>query len=468
MDRAPTPAEAPISAGTAVTLADGVAVHDTRYLAGGAPWRLVRLSRHAAQIVESWREGGNVVPGGEALARTLIDQGLLEPRFPLADVTDDVDVVVVTHDEARLAHLLAHLRGLHVTVVDDASHDEDDVARTVRAADATLVRLAHNVGPAGARNRGLLATTRPLVWFLDADVDLDDATGVLTRLARHFADPRVGAVAPRVTGPRGATWRERFEHAASPLDLGPHGGLVRPGAAISYVPAASLLARRTALGDGFDEQLRVGEDVDLVWRLDGAGWLVRYDARVSVTHHPRNTWREWFAQRVAYGASAGPLATRHGSRLAPLRADVAALTTWSLFFVGRPVAGLAAARQLREEITERLDGDSRVATTLTLGALTRGLGSSARALTRSYAPLLLAGVVRARSRRRVLGLWILGTLWRWRGSRPRPSHVALGALDDLAYNVGLWRGVWRERSLTALTPDIRGLERVVALRLGRP
>lgn len=468
MADAPSPAEAPIAAGTPVSLADGVTLHDTRYLAGGAPWRLVRLSSRAAQIAERWRDGGDVEAGTEVLARTLIDQGLLEPRFPLVDVVDDVDVVVVTHDEPRLAALLAHLHGLHVTVVDDASTDESAVATAVAAAEATLVRLAQNVGPAGARNRGLAATTRPLVWFLDADVDLDDSAGVLARLARHFGDSRVGAVAPRITGPAGSTWRQRFERAASPLDLGRHGGLVRPGAGVPYVPAASLLARRVALESGFDEEMRVGEDVDLVWRLDGAGWLVRYDARVSVTHHARDSWREWFAQRVTYGESAGPLATRHGARLAPLRADVAALTTWSLFFVGRPVAGLAAARRLREEITDRLDGESRVATSLTLRALTRGLGSSARAATRSYAPLLLVGVLRARTRRRVLALWVLGTLWRWRESRPRPSHVFLGALDDLAYNVGLWRGAWRERSLTALTPEIRGLDRVVTQRLGRP
>lgn len=468
MADAPSPSEAPIAAGTPLALADGVAIYDTRFLAGGSPWRLVRLSSGAARVVESWREGGFVEPGSEVLARTLTDQGLVEPRWPLVDVVDDVDVVIVTHDEPRLAALLAHLDGLHVTIVDDASHDAASVAVAAAAAGATLVRLERNVGPAGARNAGLRATTRALVWFLDADVDLDDAAGVLARLARHLGDPRVGAVAPRITGPGGSRWRERFERVASPLDLGPHSGVVRPGGAVSYVPAASLLARRRALGDGFDDKLRVGEDVDLVWRLDGAGWLVRYEARVLVAHHPRDTWREWFAQRVAYGQSAGPLAARHGTRLAPLRADVATLSTWSLFFTGRPVAGLATARRLREDLTERLDGESRVATSLTLRALSRGLGASARALSRSYAPLLLVGVLRARTRRRVLALWVLGTLWRWRESRPRASHVLLGALDDLAYNVGLWRGAWTERSLTALTPEIRGLDRLVAQRLGRP
>ena len=51
---------------------------------------------------------------------------------------------------------------------------------------------------------------------------------------------------------------------------------------VAYVPTAALLVRRAALGDGFDESLRNGEDVDLVWRLIEAGWRVRYEPAVQV------------------------------------------------------------------------------------------------------------------------------------------------------------------------------------------
>ena len=468
MADAPAPAAAPVEIGTAVELADGVRVYDGRYLAGGAPWRLLRVSSAAASVVARWARGDVVEAGEAGLARTLIDQGLLDAHHARVNVTDQVDVVIATHDEERLDELLARLVGLSVTVVDDASQDPARVDALVGAAGARLVRLEQNAGPAAARNRGLAVTTRPLVWFLDADVDLDDALGVLERLARHFADPRVGAVAPRVVGGPGPSRRERFERLASPLDLGSRSGLVRPGALVSYVPAACLLARRDALGEGFDESLRVGEDVDLVWRLDEAGWLVRYDARVSVHHRARETWRDWLAQRVAYGASASPLAVRHGQRLAPLRADVAALATWGLLLGGRPVASLAAATRVRDDVAARLDGESRVATLLTARALASGLAASARALTRSYAPVLVIAALARPTRRRALGLLALGYWWRWRGQRPRPGDVLVGAADDAAYALGLWRGAWRERSLTALAPDVRGLDRLVARRIRRP
>ena len=434
MADAPAPAAAPVEIGTRVALADGVRVYDGRYLAGGAPWRLLRVSRAAGAVVARWAgAGGSVVEPGEAvLARTLIDQGMLDARHSRVEVADQVDVIIATHDEERLDDLLARLAGLSVTVVDDASRDPARVEASVRAAGARLIRLEANRGPAAARNQGLAATTRALVWFLDADVDLDDASGTLERLARHFADPRVGAVAPRVVGAPGGNRRELFERVASPLDLGTRSGLVRPGATVSYVPSACLLARRDAIGDGFEESLRVGEDVDLVWRLDEAGWLVRYDARVTVHHRARGTWRAWFAQRVAYGASAAPLAARHGRRVAPLRAGVGALATWGLLLAGRPAASLVAARRVRDDVAARLDDESRVATLLTARALSSGLAAGARALSRSYAPLLALGVLARPTRRRALVLLALGHWWRWRDQRPRASDVVMGVLDDAA------------------------------------
>ena len=41
--------------------------------------------------------------------------------------------------------------------------------------------------------------------------------------------------------------------------------------------------------DGFDPELRLGEDVDLVWRLDAAGWRCRYEPSVSVFHSSQSS-----------------------------------------------------------------------------------------------------------------------------------------------------------------------------------
>ncbi|HEV2427568.1 MAG TPA: glycosyltransferase, partial [Acidimicrobiales bacterium] len=289
-------------------------------VAGGAPWRLLRVSGTARDAIERWRAGAAVAPGEERLARTLTDAGLF---FVEADPVDvDVDVVVPVRDDAdRLKLVLDSLAGHSVTVVDDGSIDADAVAVAAHDAGARLVRLDQSRGPGAARNAGAAFGSAALVWFVDADIDVGDARAALRGLAAPFADPRVGAVAARVVGPPVRGTRASFESRFSPLDLGPRDALVRPGGAVGYVPAACLLVRREALGSGFDEAMRVGEDVDLVWRLDSAGWLVRHRAGVVVEHPARSTWGAWCRQRVGYGRSAAALRARHGDVAAPLRAD---------------------------------------------------------------------------------------------------------------------------------------------------
>ena len=137
-------------------------------------------------------------------------------------------------------------------------------------------------------------------------------------------DPRVGLVAPRVTAPRARARHDgvlaRYESARSPLDLGPAEARVRARTRVSYVPGAALLLRTGALREvgGFDEDLRVGEDVDLVLapRRGRLAMPLRADRR-RATHAVRQPLRAWLAQRAAYGRSAAPLAAAPPGRAWP-------------------------------------------------------------------------------------------------------------------------------------------------------
>ena len=171
------------------------------------------------------------------------------------------------------------------------------------------------------------------------DVDVTPSPGWLDRLLGHFADERVAAVAPRVMAAPASGAIARYELDHSPLDLGAQPARVAPGTRVSYVPAAALVARTAIIREvgGFDERLRTGEDVDLVWRLVGAGHRVRYEPAVVVTHDPRATWRAWAAQRIGYGASAAPLARRHPGAVAPVRVSGWTVAVWGLL-AGRPMA----------------------------------------------------------------------------------------------------------------------------------
>lgn len=279
------PTEAPIPEGTRVSFDERATFLDRNLVSGGSPWRLLRLTSSSYAVAKRWQTSGIVRAGEERFARTLVQQGLIHPRFEVPFEIDEIDVVVPVYDDvASLSAILGLLTGFHVTVVDDGSRDGAAVAACASEHRATLVRLPKNGGPAMARNEGAKASERAFLWFIDVDVELDDAREAAKSLRREFADPMVAAVAPRVRGAGGPTTREQFELHFGALDMGSRSGLVIPGGPVSYVPSACLMVRRASFGDGFDESLRVGEDVDLAWRLHDQGWLVRYDASVIVHH----------------------------------------------------------------------------------------------------------------------------------------------------------------------------------------
>ena len=468
----PAPPDEALPAGTTVRVDEGASFVDRDLLSGGSPWRLLRLRGSSRETLERWRHGGPVLGGEERLARTLVDQGFVTPRFDAPLSRSAIDVVVPVYGNiTNLPSLLRQLEGYHVTVVDDGSPDADAVALCAHQYGATLHRVGTNEGPAHARNVGASATKREFLWFIDVDVSVVDADRVARHLRSAFEDPRVAAVAPRVRGSDGPSWREHFEHHFGPLDLGPRSSLVVPGGAVGYVPSACIMIRRDAYGDGFDESLRVGEDVDFVWRRHDRGWLVRYDASVEVAHPTRPTLVGWWQQRQRYGSSSAVLAQRHAQRLAPVRADAWTFITWTSVLLGRPAVGariVAGARRHAMGTVFRDDENpAAAADEVVTRNMVRAGGPLARAVVRTFGVVVVLAALHPRWRVRALGLFVLGSAWRWRRDRFHPTDVPFAIADDLAYGSGVLGGALRERSLRSLTPNITkstlGLREILGL-----
>ncbi len=450
---------APVRVGTHVRLDARAQFLDRNYLVGGSPWRLVRLPGASRGVAQRWKKGDTVRPGEERFARTLIRQGLLHPSYPPDQNLHDVDIIIPVRDNiSSLRQLLTQLQGLNITVVDDACADPLVVRECCDQFNVNLVRLEHNLGAAGARNAGALVTSRSFLCFIDDDVSFTDVHDVLSHLRAQFDDHEVGACAPRVRGAGGATSREHFEERFCPLDMGPRGALVVPNSPVSYVPTACLMVRREAFADGFNEDLRFGEDVDFVWRLHDTGWLVRYLANVGVHHRTRSTWTGWLSQRVHYGASSSELALRHGERLAPVRADAWTLVAWGSVLFRKPAIAARIARVARDNVRAQVESEcdnpefvANVIVTRTMFLSARYL---ARSIVRTYGIGLLLLAFHPRLRRAALGLFALGTAARWTHERVHAKDIPLGVLDDAAYGVGVAQGAWKTKSLQALTPKI--------------
>ncbi|MFF3930660.1 mycofactocin biosynthesis glycosyltransferase MftF [Streptomyces hirsutus] len=445
-----------------------------RALLGGNPVRLVRLGARARPLL-SGRTVRVRDAAGAVLADRLLETGLAHPAVhalpppPGADggAGPDCTYVIPVRDRPReLARLLAGLpAGSPVVVVDDASHRPGPVAAVAAEHGARLLTLTVNGGPAGARNAGLRLVTTPYVAFVDSDVVLPP--DAVPTLLRHFADPRVAMAVPRITGlvtPASAGWLGRYERIRSSLDLGTDPASVRPGTPVSWVPSACVVARVDALADGFDPRLRVGEDVDLCWRLARSGLRVRYEPSVEAAHEHRVTLRDWFRRKAEYGTGAHPLAERHPRNIAPavlapwnaaLVLALVAQRRWSL-----PVAaGLCAVATARIARTLRGTGQPvRHAARLTGGGAVSAVAQGSALLTRHWWPLTVLGcLVSSRIRRATAVAAVADIALEYRRDRAGLDPVRYGIarrLDDLAYGTGVWISALKGRSTAALRPRI--------------
>jgi mycofactocin system glycosyltransferase len=417
-------------------LAPGVRRPSPELLVGGSPLRALRLTPAGAAALDALLSG-LARAGTTALRRRLLDAGmLLLPSGPPR--LDEVTVVVPARaSAAAVRRVLAGVpAGVPVVVVPD----EGEPPR----------------GPAATRNLGAAQAATDLIAFVDTGVHLPP--GCLERLSGHFGDERVVAVAPRVVSDRGPGAVGVLEHALCALDQGSLPGEVRPGAAVSYVPSAVLLVRREALTavGGFDEQLDVGEDVDLVWRLADRG-VVRYDPEVVVHHAPRTSLVAALRRRFDYGTAAGPLDSRHPARLRHLRMSWWSLLPWAAALV-HPLAGPGVAGALVAASPRRLGtlppGEAR---RVAAAGQWSSFCATGRYTVRPAWPLTAAALLGSRRARRLVPVlaaaYVAGSFPRLRGpARELPLRVALHLADDVAYSSGVWRSALRSRRWRVLVP----------------
>jgi mycofactocin system glycosyltransferase len=459
------PPDAGLPVGLPVVIDPGVAQLTPDVLFGGSPARALRLSETGVTALAELRGGVVTSPAGAALARKLTDVGMADPRpAPGPAASLDVTVVVPVRDRAaELDRCLAAAgREYPVVVVDDGSADPASVAAVCAAHGARLLRRPVNGGPGPARNTALAQVTTELVAFLDSDCV--PPPGWIAGLAGHLADPLVAAVAPRITAaparPGGVT-----------LDLGARAARVAPLTRVAYVPTAALLVRSAALGGGFDETLRHGEDVDLIWRLTEAGWRVRYEPAVQVAHTEPVSRAALLRRRFRYGTSAAPLTRRHPGAVAPLILQPWPAATMTALLARQPLTAVALFGLSVAALDRRLQAaglPSRgLARPMAEGVRQTWLGTG-RWCAQFAAPLAVLALARpggrtgrARWGRRlaVASLLVGPPLTEWAAGRDgNPAvRVAVTLADQAAYGAGVYAGCARERTIAAVLPSVAWL-----------
>jgi glycosyltransferase involved in cell wall biosynthesis len=218
--------------------------------------------------------------------------------------------VVVPHyrDPASLRESLASLaeqryRPLEVIVIDDGSPDEV-YAQVAALCDgvAQLARIPHR-GPSAARNHGAALAKGAILVFCEADARYppDYVAGIVAPIAACQDGSVVAAsnVGRRILHETGA-WGHRYARLLyAAVDDAIRRGRRRTG-------AWAFDARWFRDNGGYREELKVGEDLDLVERVAASGRKVAYGADIPFFHREPESLRQLFRRAWRSGVQRKP------------------------------------------------------------------------------------------------------------------------------------------------------------------
>jgi mycofactocin system glycosyltransferase len=425
----------------------------------GSPLTYFGVTDAGIKILDAIETNSELPPNHAQLTDRLLATGGVHPLLKHSANPSDITVVIpafVTNEYAHaiLTELVAGLSGLSIIVVDDAS------PFTVTLPGTHVIRLEENSGPSVARNTGIAAVTTRLVACIDADAVV--TTKQILSLGAYLDDSRVGLVAPRIICTPDRTFLNEFESHHSPLDLGETQALIRPMSRVSYVPAAVIVCNAESLRTVglFDESMRLGEDVDIVWRMIVAGTWCRYVPAIECVHRSRQSIRGMLKQRFDYGTSAASLDQRHPRAATPLRAHALLLAAASALLMGYIYLAFVLGVLTMAYFVVSLRSTSlpvKVRTQLAWKGLASTTRLLADAVMRAWWPIFfVASLVSIR----------LGAMLTFSALVPpivglvrhKPGHpiryLVMCVLEDVAYGTGVWVGALRARSLRCLLPVI--------------
>ena len=231
------------------------------------------------------------------------------PRYPR------VSVVVCAYNSGRtMDACLASLEKLtypdyEVIVVNDGSTD-----RTLDISESypyCRIISQENKGLSVARNVGAAAATGEIVAYTDSDCVADP----------DWLNYLVGMMEARGLAACGGP-----NFSPTETSLVPEAVAVSPGAPChvllddeiaEHIAGCNMAFRRDvllAIG-GFDPIYRAaGDDVDICWRLQDAGYQIGYSAAGFVWHFRRNTVKAYIGQQKGYGKAEALLYGKHPQR----------------------------------------------------------------------------------------------------------------------------------------------------------
>jgi cellulose synthase/poly-beta-1,6-N-acetylglucosamine synthase-like glycosyltransferase/peptidoglycan/xylan/chitin deacetylase (PgdA/CDA1 family)/spore germination protein YaaH len=256
-------------------------------------WLMVRVDAAMFGVFRWLRRGiafifiaGILLASGRALIIGLL--ALIEKFRPApgdhSEYKPKVTVLIPAYNEESVivdtvsAALASNYPKLEVLVVNDGSKDRTSELVRKEFGQDRRVRLLEQVnrGKPVALNHGLSEATGEVIVSIDADTIVDPQA--IPRLVRHFADPRIGAVAGNVKVMNRNRWITRWQALEYITSQNLEKRAFDLLNCIPVVPGAVGAWRTDVLRDhgGFSGDT-VAEDTDLTLTIRREGWKILYD-----------------------------------------------------------------------------------------------------------------------------------------------------------------------------------------------
>ncbi|HLP78913.1 MAG TPA: glycosyltransferase [Candidatus Paceibacterota bacterium] len=234
------------------------------------------------------------------------------PYFPLARVPR-VSVVVASYNgERTLRSCLESLQRLNypdyeVILVDDGSTDG---TREIAAKFPNVCFVQHkrNFGLSAARNSGIATATGEIIAFTDSDCRADEDW--LYYLVGDLLDSEFAGIG----GPNLLPPEDSPVAAAVMASPGGPAHVMLTDRQAEHIPGCNMAFYKWALEEigGFDPiYTKAGDDVDVCWRLQQAGYRIGFSPSGFVWHYRRSTVAAYLKQQRGYGEAEALLVRKH-------------------------------------------------------------------------------------------------------------------------------------------------------------
>ena len=266
--------------------------------------------------VEDWAFGLVDAARRPKKAYEVVQRRFQETHFHERERWPRVSVIVCNYNGARtLDETLLSLERLdypdyEIIYVDDGSTDESLQIAELHVGRVRII-AQRNQGLSVARNVGAQAATGEIVAYIDSDA-YADRDWLRHLVASMSSGSYAGGGGPNLTpASDGLTAQLIGFCPGNPTYV------LKDNVRAEHVAGVNMAFRRDVLLEigGFDPvHTRAGDDVDICWRLEDAGFRLAFSPAAIVWHHRRPSIRAYLRQQLGYGEAENQLERKHPER----------------------------------------------------------------------------------------------------------------------------------------------------------